>query len=578
MNFIEDLGISKLHSISRFLLLSFLLVVFTLEGLGIKYGREISYYLILMMPFLLFSFYREELRLPKKIAVLFVLFFFFTGISTIFSVNIQRSFEQLILYCAVLLIFIYVFNNKEKIEKLMIPFIFGFSFLFSIYSLILNFFIAKEWWLFIPVSGYQFVHSTFLSHNHLGDFLVLPLLSSFYFLTKKIRLSTTLLILLLGIFFVFSYSRSAYLSLFLASIVMLSHILYKKKERIFSPVYFLLIIISFASFVLLFVTVREARGIPFLNSGLKYFAERNLSDKSFLATRTSYFKQAFSSIFNKPLFGVGPDNFVYASAKNAQNLGERVYTSHNIFLDIFSENGILAGVIFLGIIALFLVNSEKSLLFLLAIAALINFQTDYTFKIYSFFALFWVLAGSSYTEKINFKLEAKFVKIPSFLLASFAVLILLSNFLSMTNNYKLAFYLYPLNKDVYQSLIERSSLKKDREEENFLLALYSNFFRGDPEVLSYLGEVYKKKGNIAIALKYYERAYEANPLKDWNTVWTIYNLKENRQGEKEAKAFADRVFQKVEGVREKWSIDENFRIETMKLCQKLYNLHCPYNL
>ena len=108
--------------------------------------------------------------------------------------------------------------------------------------------------------------------------------------------------------------------------------------------------------------------------------------------------------------------------------------------------------------------------------------------------------------------------------------------------------------------------------------LYRNLFRGDWEVLNYLGRAYERKGNEALALKYYEEAFEADSFRDWSIIRKIYDLKRRLEGERKAREFTERVFQKVEQVKDKWTINEDFRIETMKLCQKLYSLHCPYDL
>lgn len=551
-------------------LLVFLAAIFLLDGLGIKYGRETGFFLILIAPFFLFSSL-NEIKLPKKITILFILFFFLSLASAFFSLNIKNSFESLLLYSAYFLFFLFASNSQEQIKKFVTPFLFGFAFFFSIYSLFLKLFMEKGFLFLLPQTGYQLVYSTYSSHNHLGDFLVLPLIVSLYLLIKRVRIHVLLAVAFFLIFFIFSYSRSAYLSLFIPSLIMFTNF----KKKAFSAGSLLIITACLASFVLLFTTVKEAKGIPFLNLGMKYFAERNLSDKSFLATRTSYFKQAFSSILNKPLFGVGQDNFVFASAKYAQNLAERVYTSHNIFLDIFSENGILAGVIFLGIICLFFINSEKSLLFLLAIAALINFQTDYTFKIYSFLALFWVLAGSSYAEKINFKLEAKFIKIPSFLLALIAIFILLSNAAIMANNSKLAFYLYPLNFDVYPSIIEKNIEQKNNKEAINELEQFGRLFSGDPLTLDYIGRTYVKLGQNQTALLYFEKAYISNPYYDFSLVEKIYELKIKKEGKTSAEIFIKSFFAKYQKIDGKWA-NEDFHLSAIKFCQKLYERSCPY--
>lgn len=56
---------------------------------------------------------------------------------------------------------------------------------------------------FIPFDGYQLVFSRFGSHNHLGDFLVLPMLISLYFLFKKGQKKYLLPLVLFSFLYIF---------------------------------------------------------------------------------------------------------------------------------------------------------------------------------------------------------------------------------------------------------------------------------------------------------------------------------------------------------------------------------------
>lgn len=555
-----------------------LILAILLEGIGIPYDRKIPLYLIIALPFfvLILNLKNNKFLAPKNFTILSSSFILLSIPSFILSANMDQSFRFLLLYFSYFLIFIFTFNNKEGLEKFLVPVIFFLSIVFSLY------FLAP---LFIPETGYQFVFPKFLSHNHLADFLLLPLVACFYYLlskrTKIYNLQSiiyNLLILFFVPYFIFSYSRSAYLDIVIvAAAVFFNRILEKRKLPKIIPTFAIILTILVSS-VLFLSTTKDIK-----KEGIVAGAERFLSikygfeGKEFLASRDQYIGESSLSIFSNPLFGIGPGNFYYASVKFTKAPSLWTETAHNIFLDVFVENGILAGIVFVFIIIGIFKRSEKNIFFFLLLALFLNFLTDYTYRIYSFLALFFVLAGIIYKEKTLIEIK-KPLAIVSVLLLVAASAIFLSSLASKASNHILAFYLYPLNKASYQPLIESSILRKDKEEETFLLLLYRNLFRGDSEVLNYLGRTYERKENEALALKYYEEAFEADSFRDWGIIRKIYDLKRSIEGERKAQEFTERVFQKVEQVKDKWTINEDFRIETMKLCQKLYSLHCPYNL
>ena len=119
--------------------------------------------------------------------------------------------------------------------------------------------------------------------------------------------------------------------------------------------------------------------------------KNDLRHKSLLGGRPQILTQGLSYILERPLLGAGPGNFIYASQKLRN--GSYTETAHNIFVDILVENGIPAGVVFLLIIIEFFRRSDKKLPFFLALGLLVNFQTDYTYRIYSLFLLFFIILG-----------------------------------------------------------------------------------------------------------------------------------------------------------------------------------------
>jgi O-antigen ligase len=398
-----------------------------IEGLGLPFGHQISPFLIILIPVALWLANRnKKIIFPKNLSISFALFIAVSVLSALFSQNILNSLLYTLFYAACFIIFIYVFNFKKQLASHLLPTIFTFSILFCMYSLFLNSQLSTFTPHLSPSNGYQLIFSRFGSHNHLGDWLLLPLISVAYLLLGNTRINAKknanqrknsdpspfpfplfpkmsyviwlLLVVLFFPFFLFSYSRSAYLSLILTLIIM---ILYLVRKKVFKPSVFalcLMSIITLSSFIFLISSSRCGCNYYITKTTQYLSSNENLNYKAPFGGRGEYVREAVLSIINKPIFGVGPGNFVYASKKYNPIPGLWAESSHNIFLDIAAENGVITIIIFIIIITIMLRKAEKNIYFFMALALLLNFQTDYTFRIFSVLILFFVLMGISYEE------------------------------------------------------------------------------------------------------------------------------------------------------------------------------------
>lgn len=149
------------------------------------------------------------------------------------------------------------------------------------------------------------------------------------------------------------------------------------------------------------VSVDEADQVPFLRSSHQFLiSSTDLQIKYFRGRRLEFFDQAIHSINEKPWFGIGPGNFVDASIKYTK-IVVNTDSSHNLFFDLAVEEGLTGLVLFiLFLISVLVTVFKKSvkedsdwLVFILIISQLVNFQTDYSFRIYSLFLIFIILLG-----------------------------------------------------------------------------------------------------------------------------------------------------------------------------------------
>ncbi|HVT01087.1 MAG TPA: O-antigen ligase family protein [Patescibacteria group bacterium] len=284
----------------------------------------------------------------------------------------------------------------------------------AIYSTLLPS-LTKSLNILVPQSGYQLVFPSFGSHNHLGDFLLISLVTCFYFLITKggprilyihnKPILIYLLIIFLTPYFIFSYSRSAYVSLALTLIMMFIYFAKEKYFKTSTTVFGLIVlIITLCSGFLFLVSNTSIKPLMTKNINNDLSKNHNLTQKYPSGNRQQYLYQGISSLRESPL-GVGAGNFVYASKKYKGSIEWWTETSHNIFVDVFVENGLISGFLFLIIISILFLKSNKDAYFFVALALLINFQSDYTYRIYPIFLLFCMFIGLAYRGNIKSRFD-----------------------------------------------------------------------------------------------------------------------------------------------------------------------------
>ncbi|MBM4177707.1 O-antigen ligase family protein, partial [Candidatus Gribaldobacteria bacterium] len=285
--------------------------------------------------------------------------------------------------------------------------------------------------------------------------------------------------------------------------------------------------------------------------------------------RDQYIFQVASAFKEKPFFGVGLSNFTYASKKYASTTFYRSSSAHNLFLDILVENGIFSLAVFLLIILFIIIASLKNIngLFFVFIAMLINFQTDYTHTIYSFFLLFFIIGGVIWQE--GSKLSRYRLKPRSPFILSTTIFILVnltiwSNLAFKNQKPRLGFFLYPLNKQACFFLTDEKIL-------NFCGRFYSSDFK----VLENIGRIYEQQNKEKKVLSYYTKAYQADQFAGFSLVKKIYNLKNKLEGENEAKKFIREVFCRYTSLKDSDFVPIPTEVEITNLFLEMKNLQCP---
>ncbi len=472
------------------------------------------------------------------------------------------------------LFFLYAYNHKDAAAQ-MVKILVWVGFFFALFSVIFRIFNLGLWPLFSALDGSQFVYPLFGSHNHLGDFLLIPLIVFLYALLKKsLRLETFLAFLLVFIFFIFSYSKSAYLDLLLAGTGLFFYIRQQRGVVLSGRLVSLLAFIVIVVLGFFFITVKDLNSLPPFSS-LRLYAQNSqtLSSRTVDSGRFDFVTQGLKSVAAHPLFGIGADNFLYASMKYV-DLSYWTFTSHNLFFDAAVGQGVLASMLLLLFFGIILIKSRKTLVYFLFLAVLLNFQTDYTFLISSFLVLLFILGGFVYEEKKE--IAAPLVLLISFLLLFVVQDIFLSGYLADGGKYSKSLALYPLQAGSYEPLINDYQASGNTGQANHYLMEYLRYFPGDPSTLSYAGSFYEKQRDLKNAKKYYQASYEAYAFGNLQVTEKLYAMHLVDEGSQSAKRFADSFFKHVEQVEKAGGLPLGYRLEVSKFCQRVYRLHCPY--
>lgn len=240
---------------------------------------------------------------------------------------------------------------------------------------------------FLTHHDFQFILPTESGHNHLGDLVVLGLISSL-FLNSSILL--TLIQVLFLVIISFSFSKSALIGLvFVTFSLMFS----KKRYGLFIGAALL------ASFL---IGIYSQERIPLYPlGGVQQIVQKTLhiNPKPLLSSREKYMRQILQPWTSTPLehvfFGYGPGNFKYASNRTAESAWDIVSDTHNIVLTIFVESGFLPifwFIVFVGM-TIFTGYQNRNPLTYLILYLIAHFQMDYTYRIPFFMYLFFFLCG-----------------------------------------------------------------------------------------------------------------------------------------------------------------------------------------
>ncbi len=500
----------------------------------------------------------------------------FTGVlyaaSLLFSINKEASVNSVLWFCAFTLFFLYSSTYQEN-RKNIIRTIFAVSLLYCAGFII--------WRLYPHILSIQHADQLMIPfyqpHNHLGDLLGISILIALYYFTANPRL---IYLIPVGFFFPFlliSFSNSAYLSFTITSLLIFLNGI---KKGALGTKKTILILFFFCIGILVFVfgSVRLLPKTPIQQKINKIFSNTfSFSPKTTGSNRIVYFAQALEGIQRHPLFGVGPNNFAELSRELKKSRDDFTTDAHNVFFEISVESGILTLLFF----ALFVFTvmrrgiNNASLLFFLFLYLLLNFQTDYTYKIASAFFLFIVFAAQSENRseaKPSRLLTAGYI-IGSFVLQITVIFLLASLIFQKVENPYLAIRCNPFNRTAYYDLINQAVKTVNKEKVDVYAIKLRAISSVNTQSELVLADAYKAVGEPKKQYITLQTAYRLQPLLSTSYMETLFNLTVKYESRKQA----EQLITTYIANRKKasfFSADKQTFTELKNLCAKTFNKGC----
>lgn len=473
---------------------------------------------ILLIIFILSLFYKKNhtFNITLKTIVLFFFFFVFTVfISSLINNSFLISLNSIITYLTYflfLVLFSELISDGKEIHS-DITKIISISVSILLFQFFLNYFkiIPNSWF----ANGSLLSHKTFIT-----EYLVITFPYVIYFLLFQTDkgwkvIGATLLSGLMVLAILYMRSRMGILLIFLTLGVIFAFLINKRKQnrKIFNKFQFLLALIVF---VLLSDTfLSHPKGRENLLETLKNTVDLSQPENT---SRLKYWQASMKMFLNNPLFGIGTgnwyDRFILLYPELYDDQKTKITADinpHNVYLQILSEAGLFALLLFLGFLFITLKKIieclKQNIFFLIVGLSFINLLLCFT---------------------VSFTIE----NIATMSIAMIGIIMLLSMF-SQENTYNNAYkIIFRILLFFVIIMVEFYSYKSYESERNYVIAMkekvkknyiqvieqydnISNFFypvdANKIPTRFYLGAAFFEVGKFHNALESYLSAYKITP-------------------------------------------------------------------
>ncbi|MDA8934935.1 O-antigen ligase family protein [Flavobacteriaceae bacterium] len=336
------------------------------------------------------NIFKELAESLKNIgSVFFFLFFIWSSITLINSINLSESLSILGNVFTLLVSFIFLIYFTSKISNIKRVFFYIITSLLiietaSVIAPYLNEIIN----LGSPNQRGQIYRGYTGNINILAYILLIKFPFLVYFqITKQgnYRINFFLILLLVFIISAVFATRSAILSLFIITILMSLFVIYirnkEKKSTLKSSFRVLFKVLIVPVFLGLIINNIQSRIFDTTSFQSRLSTLNNIAEDTSLSQRLRYYGHALKSFTEKPILGKGIGSWEYESIKyEKQDMQNYVvpYHAHNDFLELLAETGLLGVLFYFGIIFLVCFNLLKKIL---------DKESSYESKLFSSFLI-----------------------------------------------------------------------------------------------------------------------------------------------------------------------------------------------
>lgn len=328
-------GIIKKNILLVIYLSSFLLVQFSFNiGFSLK-----PYMLVSILMILIFLGKNKTITIQKNrrmpyYEMFFVCFVIYATIRNSFAGDIMLGFKGSIALCFSLFVYYFTFYCFKKISNEAVLKIIYKSGLLTVIIISIGF-LLKDERIFELDRTVNRLRGYVQDPNFFALYFVLPLfISLFYSINHKKKILAT------GIFLIIlflTYSRAAYISILLAIIYLLfiqRKNIYKFKRKIAAS-----ILIIFSLIAILYTIPATKHIVEMAVNNI----DSRFSESASRGAREFLIEIGVDTFKENPLFGVGMLNVRYYTTPFIRN-----NYLHNTFLEVFVEQGIVGGILYLG--------------------------------------------------------------------------------------------------------------------------------------------------------------------------------------------------------------------------------------
>lgn len=504
---------------------------------------ELIFILTALALFLLMMVFRveeKELIITKKPwAFIFLGVFIVAGIiSSVFSIQIYESWSLFLLFLAEIAIFFILtqITNKNVLK--------AGAWLFIIMGSLVS--LAGFVLYFISASERDFrLDSVLYNPNFLAGYLIgiLPvsLIALFLVSSKKIKILLYILNIILSTAFLLTISYTGFVSL----VPLLIFIAIYFRKKIFQKQNILLAISLIIIIVLSAFTLQSIRSYTSGQEQDLQTAAYNVATSDSESYRLNYLKTGGTIFSENAVGGIGLGNIKLAYQEIQKTISETPRSTHNVYLDILIEMGILGIIGFVGFILVLFFRNIKLIsreniyftgLFLGWVGILIHGAIDFIWEkqiiVVHFFVLSGLLYGYYLSTKTSLVITKKFNKIFALVFILLVLLFIgrgvqvamgqyyhtrgehheeLSSYNSSIGFYEQA---WQINKDPKSlariGVLQYATNQLEAAEQSALQ--WIEVSPNDAESYQLLGRVYKLQGNLESAEKQFKKALELSPL------------------------------------------------------------------